>query len=67
MSARGQELFNEYLLELLADAEKRADAIDAHIGELTARALAADIRMGEVEDEVGELRSAFAQRLIVVK
>ena len=62
MSEHGQALFNQYLLELLASAETRTDLFEVNLVELAQRAVAADMRQGEIERRLGELRVAFAQR-----
>jgi hypothetical protein len=64
MSEAGRKLFTEYVLELIADCKTKNDTIDAHIPELLARAAAADIRLNDIEEEVGLLQDALTKHLL---
>jgi hypothetical protein len=63
MSDAGHELFYKYVLEVLARSEKQEGTIDALVKELVDRAAAADIRLCEVEEEVGQLQDALAKHV----
>ncbi len=65
MTGAGRELFGEYILEVLADCEKQEITLAAHIRELDARAAATDVRLSEIEEEVGELHDAITENLLV--
>lgn len=62
MSERGRKLFNDYIVGLLADAESESSRLDADVEGLKRAADAAEIRTSEIEEEVGALRKALAQR-----
>jgi DNA repair exonuclease SbcCD ATPase subunit len=63
MSERGRKLFDQYILSLLADAEILNSKLEAGVEALKAAAEAADIRVSEIEEEVGDLSGALANRL----
>jgi hypothetical protein len=64
VSDAGRDLFKVYILEALADADKRSGTIDDHVRELGARSTAADIRLHDIEEEVGQIREALANHLL---
>jgi hypothetical protein len=59
MSKSERALFDQYLLELLADADRRNADLESQVRGLRAFAERADIRLLEIEEEVGRLREAL--------
>jgi hypothetical protein len=58
------ERFNGYRLRVIADSEKRIDKIDAHIHAIIVQAAAANIRLCDIEDQIGQFHDAFAMHLL---
>ncbi len=67
MSERGRKLFDQYILRLLADAEILNSRLEANVEALKAAAEASDIRISEIEEEVGSLKDALSKRLDLPK
>lgn len=63
MSERGRKLFDQYILGLLADAEILSSQLETNVAAFKVAAEASDIRMAEIEEEVGDLREALVKRL----
>jgi hypothetical protein len=63
MSERGRNLFDQYIVGLLADAEILSSRMEANVEALKAAADASDIRISEIEEEVRGLKNALAKRL----
>jgi len=59
-----RERINGYVLELLAASEKRNEDLETRVRELTVRATAAEIRLGDLEEEVRRLRYALDTHVI---
>jgi hypothetical protein len=59
MSESGRALFEQYLLHLLADAEERNLDLESKVRDLAAFAEKANIKLSEIEEEVGQLREAL--------
>jgi len=59
MSEGGRALFEAYLLHLLADAEGRNLDLESKVRDLMAFADKANIKLSEIEEEVGQLREAL--------
>lgn len=66
MSERGRKLFDRYILGLLADAEVLNSKLEATVEALETAADASDIHIAEIEEEVGDLRDALANRLTLL-
>jgi chromosome segregation ATPase len=60
-------LFDKYIIGLLADAEVSSTQSDASVEALKFAADALDIRLSEIEEEVGGLKDALAKRLEITK
>jgi hypothetical protein len=63
MSDRGRNLFNQYILNLLADSETQESRLDADVEALKVAAAASNIRVSEIEEEVGALEVALANQI----
>jgi hypothetical protein len=63
MSDRGRELFNQYIINLLADSETQESRLDADVEALKVAAAASNIRVSEIEEEVGALEVALANQI----
>jgi hypothetical protein len=63
MSERGRNLFDQYIVGLLATAEFSTSQLEANCEALRSVADASDIRISEIEEEVGGLKDALRKRL----
>jgi hypothetical protein len=63
MSERGRKLFNQYIVGLLADAENVSSQLEANVDALKIATIGSDLRLAEIEQEVGALSDALATRL----
>lgn len=59
MTERGRDLFDRYILSLLADANEQNVALEARVEELRVTTAALDVRMSKLEEEVGRLHDAI--------
>jgi hypothetical protein len=59
MSERGRDLFDRYILGLLADSNDLHVALEARVEGLRAAAALSDVRISEIEEEVGRLHDAI--------
>jgi hypothetical protein len=59
MSERGRDLFDRYILELLAEAEDRNIALEAAVAGLKAAAVSSGVHVQEIEEEVGRIGNAL--------
>ena len=64
MTEAGRKFFDEYVLELLADTEKKSEVADVYITEIVAHAAANDIRLSDIEEEVGQLHDALTNHIL---
>jgi prefoldin subunit 5 len=62
MSERGRNVFNQYVVGLVADAESESARLDANVEGLKRAAETAETRIIEVEEDIGALREALAAR-----
>jgi hypothetical protein len=63
MSERGRNLFNQYVISLLADCEVQEARLDANLEALKFAADASGLHMAEIEEEVGAVKVALAKVL----
>ncbi len=63
MSERGRDLFDKYILALLADREDENVVLAARIAGLKAAAAVTNVRLSEIEEEVGQLHKAFDESI----
>ena len=61
MSGGGQELFNSYVLEILASAEKSNHTLEDLVSALRVKAQLADLRFEQIEQEVVQLRKVIGK------
>jgi hypothetical protein len=59
MSKRGQNLFDQYVVALLAESEDLNIALEAKVAGLKAAAAVSDVKLSEIEEEVGRLHNAL--------
>ena len=63
MTRQGRELFDEYLLDMLANLDARETALEIHTNQLIEQTRAVDGRISDIEAEVGEIKDAMEQKL----
>ena len=59
MTQKGRECFDNYLLGLLNDADARETELEIHLNQLIEQAKAADVRIADIEKEVGKINDAI--------